>query len=333
MDAFMKRMARNICLGIAIIFLSTGLIKGEAFAADEWPERQLTFVVTLGVGGSADRTARAISSFLPDYIGQSVKVVNQKGAGGHVGTTYFLAQPDDGYTVLATSIAPYIGNAILQHKPGYSLDDFAFINGQWIDSDIVAVNSERPWKTLPALLEAIKNNPGEISVSVVPGSTGEITTYILLDAAGIPRDNLKVVTYQSGGAARTAVAGGQVDFTVLAADGTLSIADFVTGVAIINKQKVAGWDAPPVNEALAPMGIKVPLLTGSVRGLAVHASFKEKYPQRYAKLVEAYRKMLESKDFQSFAKRSAIGAEWLGPDATTEMIYTTFELLKKYSAN
>ena len=326
-----RKATRFLSIAIALMMLLGGLTVTSPAVADDWPERPLTFIVTLGVGGSADRTARAISSFLPDYIGQPIKVVNQKGAGGHVGNTYFLAQADDGYMLLATSIAPYIANAILQQNAKYSLDDFAFINGQWVDADLVGLNKDRPWKTLPELLEAIRSNPRKISVSVVPGSTGLINTYILLDAAGVPRENLNIVTYQSGGAARTAAAGGQVDFTILGADGSRGIAEFIRPLAVISEKPVEGWDAPPVNEALKPLGVTVPILTGSVRGLAAHASFKKKYPERFAKLVDAYHKMLESKDFQKFAKQSGIGCEWLGPEATTEMVQSNYEILKRYN--
>ena len=94
--------------------------------------------------------------------------------GGHVGHTYFMNMPDDGSYFLATSIHPYISNAILNYDAEYALEDFAFINGQWNDFDIFAVNAETPYESLADFMAAAKETPGELSVSVVPNSSGAI---------------------------------------------------------------------------------------------------------------------------------------------------------------
>ena len=54
-------------------------------AAENWPPRQITFVVALGPGGSADRTARALAQRLQEELDTPISVINQEGGGGHVG--------------------------------------------------------------------------------------------------------------------------------------------------------------------------------------------------------------------------------------------------------
>ncbi|MCQ0972096.1 tripartite tricarboxylate transporter substrate binding protein [Paracoccus sp. TK19116] len=297
----------------------------------EWPERPITFVVGFGVGGSADRTARALAQFMTDEIGQPISVVNREGAGGQLAAAYVLAQPADGYTLLATSLSPYLANSILNTGADYTLDDFAFINGQWSDHDLIAASAESGISSMAEMITAIKEAPGEHSVSVVTGSAGELSTYILLDAAGIPADDLNIVTYESGGAARSAAAGGQVDFTILGAEGSDAIRDMITPLAVVAEEPLEGWDGVPlVNEALAEADLEIPVVSGSIRGLAASAEFREQHPDRWEKLVSAYERTMQNPDFIAHLEANEIGAEWLGPEKTTARIESNFEILEKY---
>ena len=54
-----RRHFTTAALGLT---LATALTPLAATAQTDWPPQKLTFVVALGPGGSADRTARAISS-------------------------------------------------------------------------------------------------------------------------------------------------------------------------------------------------------------------------------------------------------------------------------
>ncbi|WP_417847089.1 tripartite tricarboxylate transporter substrate binding protein [Thalassospira povalilytica] len=306
------------------------MAQAPAQAQTEWPDQQITFVVALGPGGSADRTARAVAQRLQEELNVPIRVINQKGGGGHVGHTYFLNMPDDGTFFLATSIHPYISNAILQAGADYSLDDFAFVNGQWTDVDLFAMNAELPYQSLDEFMAAIKENPGKFRISVVPGSTGYINTLQLLEAYDLSADDVNIVTYESGSAARTAAAGGQVDMTVLGADGSISIAEYIRPLAIAADKRVAIWDAPTLNEVLAKHGKKIAPLVGSMRGIAAHASFKAKYPERFKRFSDAYEAILNDPAFVETLKKQGIGSEWLGPEKTTEIIKSNFETLQRF---
>lgn len=324
-----RRPFSATAFGLTMIAALTPL---AASAQSDWPPSRVTFVVALGPGGSADRTARALAQRLQDEIGVPITVVNQKGGGGHVGQTYFTNMPKDGSFFLASSIHPYISNAIMDFDADYSLDDFAFINGQWNDHDLFAVNADTPFESMTEFMEAAKANPGTLKVSVVPGSTGAINLELALEAFGLDKDAVNIVTYQSGGAARTAVAGGQVDMTVLAADGTLSIKEMVRPLAIASDEVDANWDAPTLNAALEDAGLDpLPVLAGSMRGLAAHAEFQQEHPEAFQKVVDAYKTVLEDEEFVASLEAQNIGAEWLGPERTTKIIRSNFDILKRFN--
>ncbi|PTW46590.1 MULTISPECIES: tripartite tricarboxylate transporter substrate binding protein [Rhodovulum] len=323
-----RRQFAAAALGLS---LATALAPLGASADTAWPPRKITFVVALGPGGSADRTARALAQRMQQELGVPISVVNQEGGGGHVGHTYFMNMPDDGSYFLASSIHPYISNAILRFDADYSLKDFAFINAQWNDYDLFAVNAKTPYESLGAFMQAAKDNPGTLKASVVPNSTGAINLALAMEAFGLSEGDINVVTYQSGGSARTAVAGGQVDLTVLAADGTLSIAEYVRPLAVAADAPLKDWDAPTLNAVLTENGLdKAPVLAGSMRGLAAHASFRDKNPEAFEKMVEAYHTVLQDPDFVASLEAQDIGTEWLGPERTTEIIESNFEILKRF---
>lgn len=327
-----RSIYRRLAAAFGVLALAAGIsamLPGTTTAAD-FPERPVTFVVGFGVAGSADRTARGLATFMADELGQPIKVVNMPGAGGQLAATFVLNQPADGYTVMATSISPYLANSIIQGGAKYKLEDFAYINGQWSDWDIILMNKDRPYKTLVEFLEAVRKEPKKHSVSVVPNSSGHLHALLLIEAAGIPSDALNIVTYESGGAGRAAVAGGQVDITLQAGEGSEGIREFTTPLAVIRETRHPDWDAPTIDEALKPLGVTLPQLNGSVRGLAVRKELKEQHPERWQKLVDAYRKTLEKKDVQKFFKESAIGADWLGPEKTTAIVKRNYDILLKY---
>lgn len=299
--------------------------------ADDYPDRPIDLVVGFGTGGSADRMTRAMSSSLAEELGVPVQVTNRPGAGTQVSANYILSRPDDGYTVYASTFAPYLSNTILTGDAQYGVEDFSFINFQWFDLDLIAANKDSGFEDLPSLLDEIRDNPGEVRGSVVQGSAGHLMVRLLLDEAGIPQDNLNLVTYNSGGEARSAVAGGQVHFTSISAEGSEGIREFLTPLAIVNEERIDQWDAPSINEALAPMDLEVPVLQGSMRGFAVTSETERQYPERYEVLSKAIQNALARKEVQDELESSDIGGVWVGPERSNELMRTNFEVFEKYA--
>ena len=299
--------------------------------ADEYPNKPVTFVVGFGVGGSADRMTRAMSSYIAEQLGQPVRVINKKGAGTLLAANYLLGKPNDGYTVFASAFSPYLSNTILEGNANYTIEDFAYLNFQWFDEDLIALYKGSKYKDLPELLRTIRAKPKTVKAAVVRGSAGHLMARLLLEVSGIPQDALNLVTYNSGGKARAAVAGGVVDFILISAKGCEGIREYIRPLAIVSEQPSKSWKAPSLNEAMAPMNIEVPVLPGSIRGYATTAAFKRNYPKRFEKLANAIRAALKNPQLKDLLEQSSIGGQWTGPDKSDDIMRATFDVFIQYS--
>ena len=304
--------------------------------AEAWPtdDTRIRLVVPFNPGGSADRLARGLASFLPEHLNDAVvTVVNKPGGSGSLGATWFSQQPADGSYFLVMQAVPYLANNILIQQAPIAWEDFDFINAQWSDYMILAVSPESEYQTLESLIAAMRNEPGAVSASTIHGSGAHLQALILLDGLGIPRDNVRWVTFDGGSPQRMAVVGNQVDFTVVAAEGSLGIKDQINTLAVLRTGgDTEDYDAPRLNEALAELGEpEVPLLAGNTIAVISHASFDEDHAERFAAFVEGYKAALESEGMQRWVSRSDIGGDWMGPEASEAFLTENFEALKEYS--
>ncbi len=320
-------MKNILIVTLAIVaWLETGVAQ-----ADTFPERPVTMVVAFGPGGSTDRMARAMSTALGEALGQPVRVINKKGAGTLLGNNYLLAQPHDGYTILASSFSPYLANTILEGTATYAIDDFAYINLQWFDMDLIAVNRDSKYSTLPLLLEAIREHPGQVKGAVVRGSGGHLIARLLLEKCQIPQQHLNLVTYNGGGMARAAVAGHVVDFIVISAQGSEGIRDYLKPLAVAADEPNPKWQAPTIASALMGTGCQLPLLPGTIRGYAMSAAVKRQYPERFNQIVRATQAVLENSDVITMLDNAAIGTRWIGPEESARIMQQTYTVFRDYA--
>ena len=320
--------------GIAALAL---LGVGGAFAgatgalAADWPDGPVTIVVPFDAGGSADRMARTPAEPLGEKLGQPVVVENRPGGAGGLGATYVARQEADGNTLLLMQATPYLANAILVGGAPVSWEDFEFLNAQWNDYAIVAVNEASPYQSFEDLVAAMKE-PGKVSSGIIYGNGGHLQTLMMMDALKIPQENVRFVTYSGGAPLRTALAGQQFDFEILAAEGARGISDKLRVLAGVNDEQPEGTDAPLFNAEMGKLGAdKQPIIGGNVTGLLVPSAFVTDYPERYETLVAAYKAVVESPEYKDTAKKAGLGADWVGPEKSQAMVDDAYGALSRYS--
>lgn len=186
---------------------TTEAAESEAPATD-YPNKPINMIIPYAAGGTTDVYGRTLAALLEKQLGQSITVTNQGGASGSIGCQFVKDQPSDGYTLLvgAETMGTYrpMGTSDL----GY--DDFTIISPLVGDPKVVVVGKDSPYNTLEELLNAIKENPGKITMSHSgPGGSGH-NQGLVLGALGY---DVAMTSFDSGNAALLAVIGGQVDFT------------------------------------------------------------------------------------------------------------------------
>ena len=100
----LQRPVAGTVLGLALCALVCGSAQGQG----AFPSKNITMVVPLPAGGTADLLCRYAAEKASAVLGHQVVVENRPGgAGGRVGMEQVLRSPPDGYTVLCSTQLSY----------------------------------------------------------------------------------------------------------------------------------------------------------------------------------------------------------------------------------
>jgi tripartite-type tricarboxylate transporter receptor subunit TctC len=144
-----------------------------AQTADNYPNRSITMVVAFPAAGTTDILARLIGQKLTEKFKQTVVVENRPGAAGNIGTAYVAKAPPDGYTIMMGTIGTQSINPSLYKKMPYdAAKDFVPLTRAAMVPNLLVVNKDAPFNTLPEMLAYEKANPGKLTY----GSSGNGTT-------------------------------------------------------------------------------------------------------------------------------------------------------------
>jgi tripartite-type tricarboxylate transporter receptor subunit TctC len=198
------------CLVVAVLVL---LVAVPAGADEPFPSRTITIVNPYPPGGQADLSGRPFAAALAKVLKQPVILTNKPGAAGAVGMQSVAVAKPDGYTVLITvpslHTLPEV-DKLFGRAPTFTRDQFVPIARINADPLIVAVNAERPWKSMKELLDDARKRPGQITFASAGlyGATHVPMEMILYAAGGLKMRHLPTT---GGGPATTAVLGGHAD--------------------------------------------------------------------------------------------------------------------------
>lgn len=289
-------------------------------AQSAYPERPINVVVPFDTGGYNDRLARAFAPFLQEALGQPLVIVNRGGAGAMLGHTYFMQQPDDGYTILCTSAAPYLPLNVLTQGAGFAVDDFHMINTPSRDYTMMTTAKSTGITSADEVVEKLKADPSSLSIGIQPASGDMVNMMLFADANGIDRDGLRLVTYSGGGPARNATAGAVVDIGMIGGQGFIPLAEQVTPLLVFDSTPRDGWDAPIITDRL---GADAEFVAGSQRGWGVHSTMPDSHPDRYQLLLGTIERV--SKDPKVIESLTAqdLATDWFGPETSNEAVRRT----------
>src|SRR4051794_34443754 len=132
--------------------------------AQAYPGRAVRVVVPVAAGGANDVTARLITQWLSEHLGQQFFVENRPGAGTNIGTEAVIRAPADGYTLLIAGSNAAINPTLFQTLNFNFIRDTAPIASIVRVPQLMQVNPSLPVKTVPEFIAYAKANPGKIAM-------------------------------------------------------------------------------------------------------------------------------------------------------------------------
>lgn len=187
--------------------------EGEEGATDiDWPTKTITFVCTHSAGGDTDYNARLLARLLEEKLGVSVVVNNVTGSNGAIAMTQYKDENPDGYTFVLTNTAALTGNqATGLADYGYDAFEVVSVYGKQSGENIV-VPADSPYNTVEDLINASKENPGEIKFGISTGGGVYIASVIMEKTYGA---QFNIIDAGDAAERTTSLLGGHVDATIV----------------------------------------------------------------------------------------------------------------------
>ncbi|MFB0507925.1 MAG: Bug family tripartite tricarboxylate transporter substrate binding protein, partial [Thermodesulfobacteriota bacterium] len=150
----MKKLSIVLLIGV---FISTGILFGflSQVSAQDFPKKNIRWIVPYDPGGGFDIYARAIARTMKKHLpkGVNVIVMNKPGAGAQVGTSLIYNAKPDGYTV---GILPMPGLYVPQmfYKTEYDVKKMTWVGTVLNEPMVFALASSSEFKTLEEVRRA-----------------------------------------------------------------------------------------------------------------------------------------------------------------------------------
>ncbi len=322
---------RSIPIALIAVLLIAGSGVSVCHAAG-YPSKPVTIIVPFNVGGSNDIGARTIQPYLKEALGAPAVIVeNKPGGAGAIGASAAAKRKADGHTVLYTGVDALTMAVLLVKGAGFKISDFVPVVMVTTDPRYFFVRKESPYETFDQLVEDARKRPGKVSVATIPGTGGHFYLTWVMENLKIP---FNFVGYSGGGPATTALLGGHIDAFCDAGTGRVGLRDRLRNLGTSMAKPTSQWPSgPPLIESktFKEAGIKTsPAFESAITTtMWVRKEVKEKYPDRYQKLVSAFDKVSKNKGFQ--AKAQQVGLDkvlvWFPPKRVEEIKASTWKVM------
>jgi tripartite-type tricarboxylate transporter receptor subunit TctC len=224
---------------------------GPAWAQASGSGQAIKLVVGYAPGGPVDAAARLFAQSFSKELGQPVVVENRPGAGGATGGDSVVKAPPNGLLLFfAASPTMTISPHILKAMPFDPVRDLAPVAPILSYSNVLVVNKDQPFKTVPELVSWAKANPGKAAYgSAGIGASNHLSGELFALRTGT---QLTHVPYKGNAPAMTDVIGGQIQmmFDIIGSARNYIAGGRVRPVAVTSRERNPSLpDVPTMREA------------------------------------------------------------------------------------
>ncbi|CAN1530216.1 tripartite tricarboxylate transporter substrate binding protein [Limnohabitans sp. B9-3] len=215
------------------------------------PGQTVRLVVGYAAGGPVDAAARLFAPALSRELGQPVVVENRAGAGGAMGgDAVAKATPNGLLLFFAASPTMTISPHVLKSMPFDPAKDVTPIAPILSYSNVLVVNKDQPFKTVPELISYAKANPNKLAYgSAGMGASNHLSGELFALRTGT---TLTHVPYKGNAPAMTDVIGGQINmmFDIIGSARNYVASGRVLAMAVTSRERnVSMPDVPTMREA------------------------------------------------------------------------------------
>lgn len=184
-------------------------IVSASAAAQDYPNRPITLIVSFPPGGSTSIVARIIGDKMGEVLGQQIIIDNRGGAGGTVAMRAFAKAAPDGYTIALGYTGTLAIGPNLYPNAGYDpRKDFAPVGRIGSAPNTLVVHPSFNVKTVAELIAYAKANPAKINYgSAGVGTVSHVCGEYFASHADV---KLTHIPYKGTGPALTDLLGGHI---------------------------------------------------------------------------------------------------------------------------
>lgn len=205
----MRRLFSQAVFAAAVVALGTTVL-GQAAQAG-FPEKPITILAYMKPGGAADVDSRKFAAIAERLTGAKFVVKNKTGAGGLVAMKHVLAQPADGYLLMATTKSQ--AYKVVTASSDVDVEAFDWLVMNQSDPEAIITNKElavNTWEQVVADAKA-KGAAGKRQIWVGPAAGGldHVMAMKTWKAAGIDPNHVKYIPFKGGKKAMIELLGGR----------------------------------------------------------------------------------------------------------------------------
>ena len=203
-----KQLTRTAAFAIAA---AAATAAPAAFAADDYPSRNITFVCGFPAGSGADVLVRYFAEKVGPVTGKTIIVENKTGAAGNIAAQYTAKSKPDGYTIFVHAGSATAATMHLYKKPPVDvikeLRVAATINKQPF---MLTVRKDAPYKTVAELVAYLKQKGDKASYGTT-ATSGKVMGAAFKQITGVKAVE---VPYKTGADTLNDMMSGALDYAM-----------------------------------------------------------------------------------------------------------------------
>ena len=179
-------------------------------AGNDYPQKQISFVVSYAAGGNVDLRARMLGTAVSRMLGVPVIVENKPGANGNIGHEFVAKAQPDGHTLVLATMGPMAVSSFVYPKLGFDPED-SFMPIVTIEKApmVLVTRTDKPFQALKEVVDFGQKNPDKLAFgNAGTGSAHHLSAELFMQSAGIKGLS---IPYKGGSQAATALLAGDID--------------------------------------------------------------------------------------------------------------------------